>query len=313
MSAPGQGDLFDNWSPADAWDHDATRRSLDELFSLARQYTSTAAYWDLLRFIGRFRFYSPFNAMLVHIQMEGAKFVAPPYRWLGQYRRRIRTGARPLVILRPMGPVMFVFDVSQTEPEGDEPPALPPEVEHPFEVRGGQIGGELSQTIENAKRDGISVTESDAGSQSAGMIRTAEPGRQLRILAKIQPEPAYVSVPLRYELLLNAKHSAEAKYATLVHELGHLYCGHLGTPNDRWWPDRRGLKDEICEFEAESVSYLVCRRLGIDSPSETYLANYVNDQSETPPISLDRVLTSAGLIEQMGRERLSPRKEKGSG
>src|SRR5690348_6061867 len=104
MSGPGQGDLFDDRSPASAWDRDVARHTLDELFSLARQYTSTAAYSDLLRFIVRFRFCSPYNAMLVLSQMGGEKFVAPPYRWLGQYRRRIRTGARPLVILRPMGP-----------------------------------------------------------------------------------------------------------------------------------------------------------------------------------------------------------------
>ncbi len=35
---------------------------------------------------------------------------------------------------------------------------------------------------------------------------------------------------VRYELLLNAKHSPEQKYATLAHELAHLYCGHLGSP-----------------------------------------------------------------------------------
>jgi hypothetical protein len=34
--------------------------------------------------------------------------------------------------------------------------------------------------------------------------------------------------------------------------------------------------------------------------------------SHTPAISLDCVLKAAGLIEQMGRERLEPRKEKQS-
>jgi hypothetical protein len=47
-----------------------------------------------------------------------------------------------------------------------------------------------------------------------------------------------------------------SKYATLVHELSHLYCGHLGTPNDKWWPDRTELTKEIREFETESICYL---------------------------------------------------------
>lgn len=96
-------------SPSAKWDRDTAGRALDELFSLARQYKSSKAYFELLGFIGRFRFYSPFNAMLVHIQMPGAIFVAPPSRWRREYRREIKAGARPLVILQPMGPVMFVF------------------------------------------------------------------------------------------------------------------------------------------------------------------------------------------------------------
>lgn len=301
--------LFEESSPAGVWEQDAARRALDELVSLARQYKSSKEYFDLLRFIGRFRFYSPFNAMLIHAQMEGARFVAPPHRWLRDYKRRIKTGARPLVILQPMGPVMFVFDVSDTEPEDGATP-LPPEVERPFEVRKGRVGRELWITVENAKRDGISIIEKDAGSQSAGSIRVAQPGKQLKVLSKNKPVEEYVTVPVRYEMLLNAKHSSEAKYASLVHELAHLYCGHLGTPNEKWWPDRRGLSREVCEFEAESVSYLLCSRLGVDSPSDEYLSGYMKVNEDTPPMSLDCVLKASGLIEQMGRERLKPRKEK---
>src|SRR5689334_24071871 len=102
---------------APKWDHDATQRALDELFELAQKYKTTAEYHEFLKFVARFRFYSPYNAMLIHMQMPNARFVAPPHRWLGQYGRRIKSGERPLVILQPMGPVMWVFDVSQTQPE----------------------------------------------------------------------------------------------------------------------------------------------------------------------------------------------------
>lgn len=306
---PRQAFLFDGPSPAAEWDRNVARRALDELFSLARQYRSSNDYREMLEFVARFRFYSPFNAMLVHVQRPGATYVAPPDRWLRQYGRRIRAGARPLVILRPMGPVMFVFDVTDTEPEAGAPP-LPPEVERPFEVRQGRVGGDLPRMIENAKRDGIEVTEREAGSQSAGEIRVAERDTQLKVLVRQTPEPQYVWVPLRYDVLLNSKHAAEGKYATLVHELAHLYCGHLGTPNEKWWPDRRGLLHEVREFEAESVCYLLCARLGMDNPSDKYLAGYMRDHEETPPISLDCVMKAAGLIEQMGRERLKPRNER---
>jgi hypothetical protein len=64
------------------------------------------------------------------------------------------------------------------------------------------------------------------------------------------------------------------------------------------------------EFEAESICYLVCTRLGIQNPSDEYLAGFMENNAETPPISLECVMKAAGLIEQMGRERLKQRKER---
>jgi hypothetical protein len=52
--------------------------------------------------------------------------------------------------------------------------------------------------------------------------------------------------------------------------------------------------------------------LGIVNPSASYLANYLreNEESDVPEISFERVMASAGLIEQMGRGRLKLRKER---
>jgi antirestriction protein ArdC len=117
-------------------------------------------------------------------------------------------------------------------------------------------------------------------------------------------------IPVRYQLELDEGATEGSRYASLAHELAHLYCGHLGTPSDRWWPDRRGLSHAVRELEAESVAYMVCTRLGIDNPSEQYLAGYIKDQEHIPPISLECVMKTAGLIEKMGKEILKPRKEK---
>lgn len=296
-------------SAAAEWDRNAARRALDDLFNSARRYNSSKTFRELVDFVARFRFYSPFNAMLIHIQMSGAKYAAPAHRWMRDYERQIKPGARPLVILQPKGPVMFVFDVADTEPLPGAPP-LPAKIERLFEVRRGNVGGELKTTIENAKRDGVSVTESKAGSQRAGSIQIASGGNHLCFQVRFKPNPEHLNVPRWYALLLNAHLSTEARYATLVHELAHLYCGHLGTPNDKWWPDRRGLAHTAEEFEAESVCYLVWERLGIENPSDEYLAGYLGRNEQIPPISLDCVMKAAGLIERMGRERLGARKGK---
>jgi len=169
----------------------------------------------------------------------------------------------PIVILQPMGPILFVFDVSDTAPLPNARP-LPPQVEDPFRVRDGKIGVQLALTIDIAKRDGVRVSERADGSQRAGSIQWAAAGQHLEFTIAKKPVQRSTQIPLWFELLLNSVLSAEARYGTLVHELAHLYCGHLGTPNDRWWPDRQNLSPAVREFEAEYVNYLVCNRIGID-------------------------------------------------
>jgi IrrE N-terminal-like domain len=282
-------------------------RALDELFHVAEQFSTRAAYGDLLRFIARFRMYSPFNAMLVHTQMPGATYVATSKRWLQDYKRKIHPGARPITILQPMGPVLFVFDVSDTTPLPGAP-QLPQSVTNPFAIFRGRESGQLAKTIENAKRDGVRVHEREFGSQRAGQIQTANGAEVFHLSERHLLTEKIVTVPIRYELLLNSHQPSEERYATLVHELGHLYCGHLGTSNAQHWPDRRYLGPQVEECEAESISYLVCTRIGIETPSAEYVAGYLNGNGKMPQISLDTVVKVAGLLHQMGQSKLPLRR-----
>ena len=157
-------------------------------------------------------------------------------------------------------------------------------------MRRGKVSDELERSIENAKRDGVNISERAHGSQRAGSIQTTGTGGYLDVTVVTKRQEVIHHIKRRYELILNSSLSREARYATLVHELGHLYCGHLGTLEPKWWPDRRGPPLEIREFEAELVCYLVCTRLGIENPSAEYLAAYVQNYESTPPISLDSVM-----------------------
>ena len=290
-------------TPASAWDRDAAKRALDDLFSIARRYRATEAYRELVYFVARFRFYSPFNALLVHVQKPGSTFVAPAHRWRGKYKREIVPGAQPIMILQPMGPVMFVFDVSQTEPTKDSPP-LPSEVTNPFPTSGAAIGCGLPRVIENGKRDGVRTSCVALGSQGAGAISVySGSGISQEFQSGYDSDrvPTYVDVPVRYDLLVNSEHTPEERYATVAHEFAHLYCGHLGSPDPKWWPDRRGLQKDAMEFEAESISYIVCARRGIKTSSAEYLASYGDEQ--VPPISLELVMKTARLIESMTTRR----------
>src|SRR6202140_5634759 len=105
-------------------DQDSARTALDELFTLAGKYNSSDAYLELVRFVGRFRFYSPFNAMLIYMQMPGAHFVCTARRWRKDYRREIKIGARPIVILQPKNPGLFQHRGSATGPLPNPRPRL---------------------------------------------------------------------------------------------------------------------------------------------------------------------------------------------
>ena len=61
-----------------------------------------------------------------------------------QFCRSIKPEAQPIVILQPMGPVMFVFDVSETEeiPGAKGVKPLPPEIHKPYEVLAGKLKGQ---------------------------------------------------------------------------------------------------------------------------------------------------------------------------
>ena len=299
-------------SPAAKWAEQSTKQALDELFNATYAYRSSKEFYDLIKFVRRFRFYSPYNAFLIHIQRPGATYVAPPHRWKREYGRTVKPNANPIVILQPMGPVMFVFDVSDTEEVPNARP-LPVGIDKPFEVRGGIIGDELWRTEDNAIRDGIRIHGQKTGSQAAGSIQRIN-GRHLPPLIYAygkdrKGNKQHYEVQVRYEMLMNLDLSQEALYATLAHELAHLYCGHLGTPNKKWWPDRLGLSKSAVEFEAETVSYLVCQRIGIDTPSEDYLSSYIGKHDKVPHISLECIMKAGGIIEKMGQKRLKPRKE----
>ncbi len=300
--------LFDYSTPAEQWEEESARRALDELFSHARMYRSGEAYGNLLKFIARFRSYSPYNAMLLHIQMPEAVHVAPAHRWIREYGRTVKANARPLVILQPMGPVMFVFDLSETEQGTADARPLPREKETAPDAR--KTGGRFQQTMENAIRDGIRIRMKRDLPQAAGPLQEAQ-GRDISPLPfpigrKKQEGLQYMAVPVGFEISLKEGLDAETLYPALVHELARLYCGHLGSPNRKWWPNRTGLSREVREFEAESVARLVCARLGVRPPGEL-IGSFLEGIGDIPPISLECIMKSAGLIEQMGNERLKPR------
>ena len=91
------------------------RALLDQLIAATRLYNTSTAIQELFDFINRLREFAPFNAMLLHIQKPGLTHAATAQDWRERFGREPKRDARPLLILRAMGPVDFVFDILDTE------------------------------------------------------------------------------------------------------------------------------------------------------------------------------------------------------
>ena len=203
-------------------------------------------------------------------------------KWLN-YGLKVIPYARPLLILVPFGPVEFVYDIKDTEGAKTFD-----ELTDPFSTKGCFDDIIYYRVIKNSDKEKILIDEKEIANVAAGYVRKRKN---------------------QFDITLNSTWDINVKYSTLIHELGHVFCGHLGTVHECWWKDRSSVSSNIQEIEAESVSYLVCSRVGLETTSEKYLSDYIKNQSEIPSVSLDTILTVSGYIEQMSSTNFKPKKQ----
>lgn len=276
---------------------------LDKLFIEIGTYRKSEDLMSLFEFIKKFSHIAPYNAMLLHVQKPGSQYVASASEWRKKFQRTVKPGSNPLVILRAFGPVEFVFELGDTNAIGKE--ELPKSLINPFKVEGEILKAAFNKFIDNLKTDGILYAQSNHGTGSAGYIKKSN-GESVQ---EITTKKKTTFVKVLFELVVNGNHSNEIKFATIAHELGHLYCGHLGIANVKWLDDRWGLSKNEREFEAECVCWLVCERKGLENPSASYLNGYLDGNKDIPNISIDAVLKAVGIIESMLNTKKYPRKE----
>lgn len=268
------------WEQKDLFESEAARSLLDQLLSDSRLYTRTKDYKELLDFVVRLRNFAPFNAMLLQVQKPGLSYAASTWDWRERFGRTPKEGARPLLILWPFGPVALVYDVMDTE--GKE---LPQDVSA-FFAQGSIDENRIASFVPQMAKKNIECCWLDTGDQKAGAIRILERGTK-------DKEPTF------YRMNINRNHGAAVQFATLAHELGHLFLGHLGSDQFLSVPKRAAMKHAQIELEAESVAFLVCARNGVKSKSETYLSTYVTDNTTVNDVDLYQIMRAAGQVEAL--------------
>jgi hypothetical protein len=273
---------------------------IDEMFAASQRFRSSREFTEMLQFLARFPKYSAFNCFLLYTQNPGISYVATAGVWRKQFKRRLKYNARPLVILAPMSPVRFVYDINDTEGE-----AVPSVLLRPTATTNMLSGDIYERTIHNCFFHGIMVREIAVGKQSG------EDAIQWTEDIRCQYKDLALDSKTNYLILINTDHCPEDKYAALVYELGRIFCGHRGIDSNAWWPDRQKVIPKVKAIEAESVVFLVCQRIGLFKNAGKYLLEFRGKEQELPILGLNSILQATHYIEDMGKSEWKKPKKAG--
>ncbi|MFC7358882.1 ImmA/IrrE family metallo-endopeptidase [Nocardioides astragali] len=275
------------------------KRSISYVMGAVLEFGKVSGFADLLDRVARLHIatgYSPFNALLMLLQLPAATHVLPAHQWKERYGFVIRPGEQPMVLLQPGGPVMFLLDVTQVEPGAGALP-LPAHLSNPYAMADvPDVDHAFYWIVENAKFDGVRVTPARLGAGFAGCVSPSRAAGTQRLTVRKRPQPEERDVPVRFDVELNRSYLSTEKLATIAHELGHVYCGHLGADPDKRWKDRSALDRDVRELEAESVARVVFASLAPGARLPDHLSQYFEEEPNLAGASLEAVLKAAGRI-----------------
>lgn len=250
-------------------------------------FTSSEDWTQWLKMQSRFHRYSFNNAMMIMLQCPRASQVAGFEAWK-KMGRCVRKGEKGIPIFAPAGlgkatrknertgddevvrswlrfKIVYVFDVSQTD--GDELPTITrPVPELPF-----------ASNIEALTKVALSLPDT----VSTIEIRSRE-------LGESSTAGGWYS-PATKAIVVIDEGTEAAKFRVLVHEVAHAILHGANDHHGR--PER--------EVEAESVAFVVCDSLGLDTSCKSfgYVASWAQDAGKDAiKSSADRVARAAKTI-----------------
>jgi antirestriction protein ArdC len=260
---------------------DARRRERLEQLRQATSALLTSEGWQRwLRTRSRFHRYSLRNTLLIAFQCPDATHVAGFRRWL-ELGRCVRKGEKAIRIFAPVRyrrrgsegagddqdesqlvgfKLAAVFDVSQTEPlPGVEPVPLDPP--------GQPVDGDSHANL---------LVPLERHAASLGFTVGYRP---------LQGRAGYCSVR-DMRITIDSQLPGNGKVATLVHELAHAHG-----------VDYARFSRAEAELIVESVAYIVCASVGLDTSSDSvpYLAGW------NPEQAVERIGLLADTIHEIAR------------
>jgi DNA primase len=258
---------------------DAVERLHEQLQVSLRALVSSEDWRQALEVAARFHDYSFANTQLIWAQAKARGFtptrVAGYLAWQ-RLGRQVNRGEKGLPILAP------VTRSVETEDGEDERRVVGFRVVHVFDQ--SQTDGEPIPEVRPAVLEGELPVQWE---KVAKLIRSADFGLELAEVARLG-EANGITDWLDRTVIVKESLSGAQRFKTAVHELAHI---RLHEPSSGERPDCRG----IIEVEAESVAYMVCAALGVDSAgySLPYVATWSDGNLEKVSETADRVIRCA--------------------
>lgn len=251
------------------------------------------------------RGYSCFNSALLLLQKPGATLVKSEHLW-SKEERYIKPEATPLVILRPGGPVALVYDYSDTYSEKDENENLREALYREYMDRKMYMLTEYDylRMCENLNKIGVIFEEKPFGERQGGLIAPlARPLKTCYIKYDRHNNLVTKEVDAYYKIVINSNYNVHEKSLALMHELGHLFCGHVPASKpfkSKVLPTefRTGLSADSMEYEAELACRLVCEYFSLINNCQEYLQQHMTNGT-VPFYSKSAVISAVDKISGM--------------
>jgi len=291
------------------------RAQIRQLTKEALEVTTPDSVEQFLTFATKFRRLAVWNARMAYIQRPGARVIASEFEW-NRVGRLVLPDAVPIIILWPFSPIRFVYELADTGPDIDRE-----QLNDPFAVKGELRANALSTLEAKLKKQRtfrVEVERRRQGFDRAGSATSQTPAAPLKSLPALDASStgalAHKHADTRqssgkrltsFRIVLNDALEAEEQFVTMAHELGHIFCGHLGgcaglgrQDDESGWPDRRFIGIHAQEIEAEAAAFIVAGRAGLIPRSAEYLKHHAQEV-DISAIDEDLIVRAASRIERL--------------
>lgn len=266
---------------------EAVERLHEQLESSLRDLVTSEDWRRALEVAARFHDYSFANTRLIWAQAEARGFTAirvAGYRKWQELGRQVRKGEKGIQILAPI-----IRNVAPEDSDEEERRVVGYRVVHVFDL--SQTDGRPLPEVRPALLDGELPVH---WGRVANLIRSADFSLDVADLDRLGEANGLTDWRNRSVVVRESLPGAQ-RFKTALHELAHV---RLHEPAAGDTPNCRG----VVEVEAESVAFMVCAALGVDSSgySLPYVATWSGGDLGKLSQTADRVIRCArGVIDDL--------------